>query len=139
MIPIFTNTYFSGAGLMDIGLEAGGLMLQQSFEIEALCCETMRRNFSHEVVQCDITKKLVQSEKECFVPAFLPARCDSKARALRGRECSGHEEVSGRHGSNDEAAGLLRTCGMSGEVFNLAAAKERQANHHRQPASLRLA
>ena len=67
MIPILANTYFSGAGLMDIGLQAGGLTLQQSFEIEALCCDTLRRNFSHEVVQCDITKKLVQSEKECQV------------------------------------------------------------------------
>ena len=67
MFPILANTYFSGAGLMDIGLQAGGLTLQQSFEIEALCCDTLRRNFSHEVVQCDITKKLVQSEKECHV------------------------------------------------------------------------
>ena len=67
MLPILTNTYFSGAGLMDIGLQAGGLTLQQSFEIEALCCDTLRRNFSHEVVQCDITKKLVSSEKECHV------------------------------------------------------------------------
>jgi hypothetical protein len=39
MIPILTNTYFSGAGLMDIGLRSGGLTLQQSFEIEALCCD----------------------------------------------------------------------------------------------------
>jgi DNA (cytosine-5)-methyltransferase 1 len=67
MAPILTNTYFSGAGLMDIGLQAGGLTLQQSFEIEALCCETLRWNFSHEVVQCDITKKLVSAEKECQV------------------------------------------------------------------------
>ena len=67
MTPILANTYFSGAGLMDIGLEAGGLTLQQSFEIEALCCDTLRRNFDHEVVQCDITKKLVSSEKECQV------------------------------------------------------------------------
>ena len=67
MFPILTNTYFSGAGLMDIGLQAGGLTLQQSFEIEAVCCDTMRRNFSHEVVQCDITKKLVLSDKECHV------------------------------------------------------------------------
>jgi DNA (cytosine-5)-methyltransferase 1 len=27
----------------------------------------MRRNFSHEVVQCDITRKLVYAEKECHV------------------------------------------------------------------------
>ena len=67
MIPILANTYFSGAGLMDIGLQAGGLTLQQSFEIELSVATRMRRNFSHEVVQCDITKKLVQSEKECQV------------------------------------------------------------------------
>ena len=64
---ILTNTYFSGAGLMDIGLQAGGLTLQQSFDIEGVCCETMRQNFSHEVVQCDITQKLVYAEKECHV------------------------------------------------------------------------
>ena len=52
---------------MDIGLERGALTLQQSFEIDATCCETMRRNFSHEVVQCDITQKLVQTEKRCDV------------------------------------------------------------------------
>jgi len=67
MITILANTYFSGAGLMDIGLQSGGLTLQQSFEIEVLCCDTMRRNFAHEVVQCDISKKLVESEKECHV------------------------------------------------------------------------
>lgn len=67
MNPVLTNSYFSGAGLMDIGLQAGGLTLQQSFEIEAVCCETQRRNFAHEVVQCDITKKLVQSERDCHV------------------------------------------------------------------------
>jgi DNA (cytosine-5)-methyltransferase 1 len=52
---------------MDIGLKAGGLTLQQSFEIDTICCETMRRNFSHEVVQCDITKKLVLADKDCQV------------------------------------------------------------------------
>jgi len=67
MVSILTNTYFSGAGLMDIGLKAGGLTLQQSFEINSVCCDTMRRNFSHEVVQCDITKKLVLADKDCHV------------------------------------------------------------------------
>lgn len=67
MLPILTNTYFSGAGLMDVGLEAGGLTLQQSFELNAVCCDTMRRNFSHEVVQCDITRKLALADKDCHV------------------------------------------------------------------------
>ncbi|HWN08728.1 MAG TPA: DNA cytosine methyltransferase [Pyrinomonadaceae bacterium] len=67
MFPILANTYFSGAGLMDIGLQAGGLTMQQSFEIDSICCETQQRNFNHEVVQCDITQKLVLAEKECDV------------------------------------------------------------------------
>jgi DNA (cytosine-5)-methyltransferase 1 len=67
MFPILTNTYFAGAGLMDIGLKAGGLTLQQSFEIDTVCCDTMRRNFSHGVVQCDVTKKLVLADKDCHV------------------------------------------------------------------------
>jgi DNA (cytosine-5)-methyltransferase 1 len=67
MTPILANTYFSGAGLTDLGPQGWRSDLATSFEIEALCCDTMRRNFSHEVVQCDITKKLVSSERECHV------------------------------------------------------------------------
>jgi len=52
---------------MDIGLDAGGLVLQQTFEIDTLCCDTMRRNFSHEVIQCDISKKIVLADKDCHV------------------------------------------------------------------------
>jgi DNA (cytosine-5)-methyltransferase 1 len=52
---------------MDIGLQAGGLTLQQSFEIDRICCETMRKNFFHEVLECDITQKLVYDDKECHV------------------------------------------------------------------------
>jgi DNA (cytosine-5)-methyltransferase 1 len=66
-MEILTNSYFSGAGLMDIGLASGGLTLQQSFEIDPVCCDTMRQNFSHDVRQCDITQKLVYDEKPCHV------------------------------------------------------------------------
>jgi DNA (cytosine-5)-methyltransferase 1 len=52
---------------MDIGLQSGGLTLQQSFEIDRVCCDTIRRNFSHEIVQCDITKKLVLVDMDCHV------------------------------------------------------------------------
>ena len=37
-----TNSYFSGAGLMDLGLDRGGLHLQQSFELDARCVATAR-------------------------------------------------------------------------------------------------
>ncbi|HEY5884275.1 MAG TPA: DNA cytosine methyltransferase [Pyrinomonadaceae bacterium] len=67
MGSILTNTYFSGAGLMDIGLKVGGLTLQQSVEVDKICCDTIRQNFSHEVVQSDITKKVVLADKECQV------------------------------------------------------------------------
>jgi DNA (cytosine-5)-methyltransferase 1 len=60
---ILTNSYFSGAGLMDIGLGLGGLTVQQSFEIDSKCCATQRANFSHEVVECDVKQKLVANEK----------------------------------------------------------------------------
>ena len=64
---ILANSYFSGAGLMDIGLGLGGLTVQQSFEIDAKCCATARDNFKHEVVECDVTQKLVEKEKPCDV------------------------------------------------------------------------
>lgn len=52
---------------MDLGLCLGGLDVQQSFEIDPDCCETLRRNFNHEVVQMDMTQKLVANEKPCEV------------------------------------------------------------------------
>lgn len=66
MIPI-VNSYFSGAGLMECGLEMGGVKIQQSFELDETCCQTQRANFNHEVLQSDITQKLVQDEKPCDV------------------------------------------------------------------------
>lgn len=44
------NTYFSGAGLMEIGLENADCEIQQSFELDEACCATQRKNFGHEVV-----------------------------------------------------------------------------------------
>jgi DNA (cytosine-5)-methyltransferase 1 len=64
------NIYFSGAGLLDIGLTQAGVSVQQSFEIDAECCATQRANFSHEVIECDITRKLVKEDKASDVMAF---------------------------------------------------------------------
>lgn len=61
------NSYFSGAGLMDLGLQRGGLQIQQSFEIDSICCATLRANFRHKVVECDMSAKLVASEEPCDV------------------------------------------------------------------------
>lgn len=64
---ITANSYFSGAGLFDIGLQRGGISIQQSFELDRTCCETQRLNFGHEIVNADITQKLVFEEKPCDV------------------------------------------------------------------------
>lgn len=64
MIPR-VNSYFSGGGLMDLGLARSGVELGQSFEVDPVCCETARKNFAHEVVECDIQLKTVLSEKSC--------------------------------------------------------------------------
>lgn len=67
MNTVTVNSYFSGAGLLDCGLLLAGLALRQSFEVEPICCETQRRNYRHEVVQCDISEKLVLDDNPCDV------------------------------------------------------------------------
>ena len=64
---ITVNSYFSGAGLMDVGLQMSGVDVQQSFEIDAAACATHRLNTSHSVLECDITNKLAQAELPCDV------------------------------------------------------------------------
>ena len=64
------NSYFSGAGLFDLGLQRGGLQIQQSFELDPVCCATLRRNFRHEVVQSDLTKELAKRSRACDFMAF---------------------------------------------------------------------
>jgi len=66
MSPV-TNSYFSGAGLMDIGLRDGGLAIAQSFEIDSKACATQRANFSHEVIECDISRKTAWADDQCDV------------------------------------------------------------------------
>lgn len=84
-MTIRANSYFSGAGLMDLGLSRTGIEIQQSFEIDPVCCETARRNFTHEVVQCDITRKLVKADKPCDVKVFTyPCKKYSAIADLHG-------------------------------------------------------
>lgn len=66
-MTIRTNVYCAGAGIMEIGLERGGLTIQQSFEIDPICCATQEANFAHKVVRSDITAKLALDEMACDV------------------------------------------------------------------------
>lgn len=63
------HSYFSGAGLFDLGLQRGGCDVARSYEIDTHCCATLRRNFRHEVVQGDMRTKLAFDEPDCDVMA----------------------------------------------------------------------
>jgi DNA (cytosine-5)-methyltransferase 1 len=56
------KSYFSGAGLFDLGLIQGGINIIQSLEIDQTCCKTLRQNFSHKIMECDIREKTVLSQ-----------------------------------------------------------------------------
>ncbi|MDH5394418.1 MAG: DNA cytosine methyltransferase [Gammaproteobacteria bacterium] len=58
------NSYFSGAGLFDIGLMQAGLNIQQSFELDAIACKVQRDNFGTKTKPVDISKKLVRDDAE---------------------------------------------------------------------------
>lgn len=62
---ITVNSYFCGAGLMDIGLLDAGIHINQAFEIDKDACKTYRHNIGNHVVECDITEQLVLEQDSC--------------------------------------------------------------------------
>jgi DNA (cytosine-5)-methyltransferase 1 len=69
---ITAKSYFSGAGGMDYGILDAGIKIIQSYEIDRTCCETLRMNFTHEVLETDITKVTVldQPKTDIMVGTF---------------------------------------------------------------------
>lgn len=67
---ISVNTYFSGAGLMDIGLQQAGLAINQSFELDVDAVKVHAHNLGGHVVRCDITQKRVLDESAADVMVF---------------------------------------------------------------------
>jgi len=67
---INVNSYFSGAGLMDIGLMEAGLNIQQAYELDSNSCKTYRHNLGSHVKHCDITNELVLEQDSCDVMVF---------------------------------------------------------------------
>ena len=59
---ITAKSYFSGAGLMDLGLKMAGIDIIQSLEIDRVCAHTLRRNFEHQVIETDIKDITVLSQ-----------------------------------------------------------------------------
>jgi DNA (cytosine-5)-methyltransferase 1 len=80
------NSRFSGCGLIEIGLQRAGVPVQQSFEVDRVCCETHRLNFTHEMVQCDLRLRLVKDKQPREVELFtFPCNRYAGVAALHGR------------------------------------------------------
>ena len=44
---------------MDYGISETGIQIIQSYEIDRICCDTLKMNFNHEICQADISKTTV--------------------------------------------------------------------------------
>lgn len=62
---ISVNSYFCGAGLMDSGLVAAGININQAFELDSDACKTYRHNIGDHVKHCDISEQLVLEQDSC--------------------------------------------------------------------------
>ena len=70
MVSINVNSYFSGAGLMDIGLMEAGLTINRAYELDKDAAKTYRTNLGDHVQLCDVTQELVHQQPECDVMVF---------------------------------------------------------------------
>lgn len=64
------NSYFAGGGLIDIGLQQSGCVINKAFEIDRDACKTYRHNFDHPVDECDITKITVCDQDDVDAMVF---------------------------------------------------------------------
>jgi DNA (cytosine-5)-methyltransferase 1 len=67
---IIIKSYFSGAGLFDIGFKLAGIDIAESYEIDSSCCKVQQEYFSHKVTQVDLSQKLALSDLETDVMIF---------------------------------------------------------------------
>ncbi len=84
---ITAKSYFSGAGGMDYGFMEAGIDILQSYEIDKTCCETLRLNFNHEIIETDITKITVldQPKTDVIIGTFPCTRYSAIADIHRTR------------------------------------------------------
>lgn len=67
---IVANSYFSGVGMLDLGLMQAGIEIGQAFELDSDACKTYLANHSHKLIQCDIAQELVLEQDSCDLMAF---------------------------------------------------------------------
>lgn len=69
-MTIIVNSYFSGAGLMDLGLLDAGLEIGKAYELDSDACKTYRYNIGNHIKQSDLTEELVLEQEDCDVMVF---------------------------------------------------------------------
>jgi DNA (cytosine-5)-methyltransferase 1 len=62
--------YSSGAGGLELGLANKGLNIIQSLELDPVCCETLKLNFTHPILQIDIKEKTVLDQPKSDIMSF---------------------------------------------------------------------
>ena len=67
---INVNSYFSGAGLMDIGLMEAGINISQAFELDKNACKTYQYNLGDHIKRCDLAEELVLEQDSCDAMVF---------------------------------------------------------------------
>lgn len=68
-MEIVVNSYFCGAGLMDIGLTRAGLTVGQAFELDQEACKTYSANLG-KISPADVTQLLVLEQAQCHGMVF---------------------------------------------------------------------
>lgn len=81
------NSYFSGAGLIDLGLEKAGIRVKQSLEIDPIAAQTLRANFDHKVLEVDIREKTCLDQFRADIHTLtFPCQFYSTASTINGKE-----------------------------------------------------
>mgnify|MGYP006284807611 CR=1 FL=1 len=79
------KSYFSGAGLMDLGMELAGVNVVQSLEIDRQSIKTLRANFHHQIIEKDITVQTVLDQpKTDTILLTFPCTKYSNAADING-------------------------------------------------------
>lgn len=80
------KSYFAGAGGKDLGLMEGGCEIIQSLEYDRKCCDTLRRNFDHKVVEQDIREATVLDQPGSdFIAVTFPCNKYSAIADIHGQ------------------------------------------------------
>lgn len=79
------KSYFSGGGLMDLGLLNAGIDIIQSLEMDLTCVETLKRNFSHKIIHTDIKdQKVLDQPKSDIIVGTYPCKRYSTIADIHG-------------------------------------------------------